>query len=166
MPTTRTKEMIQVNLGLQEDAVSAIVERLDTLLADEHVLYAKTRNFHWNVTGMQFEPLHELFEAQYNSLKAMADEIAERTRKLGRRPAGTLRQFLDRTRIAEADEDTLAAEDMIAALLQDHEQVIRALRSDIDDVADEFGDEGTADLLIGVIRSHEEMAWMLRSMLE
>lgn len=166
MATTKTKQIMEeTKIGLEEENITAVMERLNTLLADEHLLYTKTRNFHWNVTGIHFTELHKLFEEQYNALQAIADLVAERTRKLGGRSVGTLREFLDLTRIAEPKGEKMDAQAMIAALLADHEQIIRALRTDIDDVTEKFGDEGTADLLIGTMRQHESMAWMLRSLL-
>ena len=164
--STKTKELENVNIGLSKDARANMIERLNTLLADEHLLYTKTRNYHWNVTGIHFTILHELFEQQYNSLKLVADEIAERTRKLGGMAIGTLSEFAERSRLSENPGTVPAAKDMIANLLDDHEHIISALREDIEACADEFGDEGTADLLVGTMRTHDGMAWMLRSMLE
>ena len=66
---------------------------LNTLLADEFLLYTKTRNFHWNVTGLQFNDLHKFFEAQYEALDDIIDEVAERARALGGRAFGTLEEF-------------------------------------------------------------------------
>jgi starvation-inducible DNA-binding protein len=160
---TNTKQLMDIKNGLETESSAAVIERLNTLLADEHLLYTKTRNFHWNITGIHFQPLHGFFEEQYNTLQTIADEVAERTRKLGGHPVGTLREFLDLTRIAEPKELVTDAETMIDALLADHEQIVRAVRTDIADVTEKYNDEGTADLLIGILRSHESMAWMLRS---
>ena len=55
---------------------------------------------------------------------------------------------------------------MVSRLVQDHEQIIRNLRKDVDKCGDEYHDEGTADFLTGLMEQHEEMAWMLRSFIE
>ncbi|MBE9048501.1 aldo/keto reductase [Pleurocapsales cyanobacterium LEGE 10410] len=55
---------------------------------------------------------------------------------------------------------------MVARLVQDHEQIIRNLREDVDRCSEEYHDEGTADFLTELMEQHEEMAWMLRSFLE
>lgn len=162
--TTHTKTLDQVHIGLSTENRGNLVERLNTLLADEHLLYTKTRNYHWNVTGIHFSTLHALFEQQYDRLKLMADEVAERTRMLGGTAVGTLTQFLERTRLAENGNATPTAADMLANLVDDHEQIISNVRQDIEACANQFNDEGTADLLVGIMRSHEEMAWMLRAM--
>lgn len=162
--TTKIKEREQVHIGLSTENRSAVIARLNTLLADEHLLYTKTRNYHWNVTGIHFVALHELFEKQYDRLQLMADEIAERTRMLGGTAVGTMAEFLERTRLSESPGVVPAAPDMLANLLDDHEHIISTLRDDIEACMEEYDDEGTADLLVGVMRSHEEIAWMLRSM--
>lgn len=163
--TTKTLEINEIGIGLKKDASRQMVNMLNTLLADEHVLYIKTRNYHWNVSGIHFHTLHALFEEQYDALKLMADEIAERTRKLGGFAIGSMRAFSQHTRLEEAPDTQMTAEAMLADLLEDHEQTIRALRKDID-LAAELGDEGTTDMLIGIMRNHESMAWMLRSSLQ
>jgi starvation-inducible DNA-binding protein len=162
---TQTADLKQIGTGLKAETRKQIVTNLNTLLADEHVLYTKTRNFHWNVTGIHFSTLHALFEEQYEAIKLMADEIAERTRKLGGFAIGSMRAFSQYMRLEDAPDTQITAEAMLIDLVEDHEQIIRNLRDDIDRAA-ELGDEGSADLLTGILRQHESMAWMLRSMLQ
>ena len=78
------------NIGIADKDRQAVAEILNTLLSDEYVLYTKTRNFHWNVTGLQFNDLHKFFEAQYEELDDTVDEVAERARALGAWAFGTL----------------------------------------------------------------------------
>ena len=58
------------NIGLSEEQRSAVVKILNTLLSDEYALYTKTRNYHWNLLGPQFNDLHKFFEEQYTELTA------------------------------------------------------------------------------------------------
>ena len=162
--STKTKKLDQAHIGLSKENRINLIERLNKLLADEHLLYTKTRNYHWNVTGIHFTVLHELFEKQYNRIQLMADEIAERNRMLGGTSIGTLAEFLEQSRLSETVGTIPSATDMVANLLDDHEQIISSLRDDVAACVEKLNDEGTADLLIGTMRSHEEMAWMLRSM--
>ena len=69
------------NIGLTAEQRAEIVEILHTLLADEYVLYTKTRNYHWNVTGSNFSELHKFFETQYDELDIIIDDVAERVRE-------------------------------------------------------------------------------------
>jgi len=153
---------MKLNLGLSSKALESVVDALAVLLADEHVLYVKTRNFHWNVTGPHFGPLHALFEKHYDELAETIDEVAERIRSLGGTAPGSMAAFLKLARLSEATGKTPKDSEMIAALLADHEAIIRELRGTIS-LADKHGDEGTADFLTGLLEGHEKTAWMLRA---
>ena len=154
------------NIGLSDESREGVAKILNTLLSDEYILYTKTRNYHWNVTGPQFNDLHKFFEAQYEDLDEMIDEVAERARSLGKRSFGTLTEFSKHARLKEHPAQALNAKEMIAALLEDHEAVIRTLRTDLATFGEKFGDMGTNDFLTGTMEKHEKMAWMLRSFLE
>jgi starvation-inducible DNA-binding protein len=156
---------MSVNIGIPDDARQRVIAILNTLLADEFLLYTKTRNYHWNVTGPQFNDLHKFFEAQYEALDDVIDEVAERVRALGGRAHGSLEEFRAGARLGEKPGTVPAARDMLAALLADHEAIVRALREDIDTVNDRGRDVGTADFLTGLLEQHEKSAWMLRSFL-
>jgi starvation-inducible DNA-binding protein len=156
---------MSVNIGIPEDNRQKIIAILNTLLADEFLLYTKTRNYHWNVTGLQFNDLHKFFEAQYEALDDVVDEVAERVRALGGRSLGTLEEFRATARLGEKPGSVPPAREMLAALLSDHEALTRSLRADIETVNDRHHDLGTADFLTGLLEQHEKAAWMLRSFL-
>lgn len=154
--------MEKANIGIQESDRKSVVQILNALLADEYVLYTKTRNYHWNVTGPQFNDLHKFFQSQYEELDAGIDEIAERTRALGDKSVATLAEFVKGARLKESPGDYPSAQVMLANLLADHEAVIRTLRAGAEE-AEKHNDMGTNDFLIGLMEKHEKMAWMLRS---
>ena len=111
---------MQPNLGLSSDQLKRVVDQLNPLLADEHVLYVRLRNYHWNVTGPNFLSLHELFEEQYGKVQEIIDELAERARSLGGRPIGTLKEFLEHSQLKEQPGEHPAAQEMCRRLLADH----------------------------------------------
>ena len=154
------------NIGMSDPDRQSVVKILDTCLADEYVLYTKTRNYHWNVVGPQFNDLHKFFESQYEELDDIVDEVAERGRALGGKAAGTLAEFSQQTRLKEQPGQHPDAHTMIANLLADHEAVIQSLRADLVTVMDKHGDAGTNDFLTGLMEKHEKMAWMLRAFLD
>ncbi|MGH7277398.1 MAG: Dps family protein [Candidatus Rokuibacteriota bacterium] len=154
------------NIGIADEHRRAVADALAVLLADEYVLYTKTRNYHWNVTGPQFNDFHTFFEAQYEELSDVVDEVAERARILGQPALGTLAEFTQRTRLKESPGTYPPAREMIASLLADHEAVVRQLRTDLEAAADPHGDMGTSDFLTGLLEKHEKMAWMLRAHLQ
>ncbi|ACB51866.1 putative Ferritin/ribonucleotide reductase-like protein [Crocosphaera subtropica ATCC 51142] len=158
--------MATLNIGLTEEQRYGVIEVLNRHLADFYLLNIKTKKYHWDVVGPQFMTLHELWEEHYNTLSENIDETAERIRALGGYPAGTAKGFLELATLKEHPNDLPSATEMVARLANDHEQVIRNLRSDINRCSDEFQDEGTADFLTGIMEQHEDMAWMLRSFVE
>jgi len=154
------------NIGINDAQRAAVVEILNTLLSDEYLLYTKTRNYHWNVVGPQFNDLHKFFEAQYEELNGIVDEVAERARTLGGNALGTLAEFTQHARLKEQPGQAPDAKGMLAALLADHEAVIRSLRTDAEVTMDKHKDAGTNDFLIGLMEKHEKMSWMLRAFQE
>ena len=154
------------NIGITEKDRAGVVKILNALLADEYVLYTKTRNYHWSVVGPQFNDLHKFFEAQYEELDGVVDDVAERMRQLGGRSPGTLAEFAKAARLKERPGQRPNARAMLTALLADHEAVITTLRADLATAMDKFGDAGTSDFLTGLMEKHEKMAWMLRAFLE
>lgn len=158
--------MPTLNIGLSEEQRHGVIELLNRDLADQYLLIIKTKKYHWDVVGPQFRTLHTLWEEQYNALTINIDETAERIRALGGYPIGTAAGFVEYGSIKEHPNDLPSANEMVARLVQDHEQIIRNLREDIDKSGEQFHDEGTADFLTGLMEQHEEMAWMLRSFLE
>jgi starvation-inducible DNA-binding protein len=152
------------NIGLSDEQRTAVIKILNTLLSDEYVLYTKTRNYHWNVLGPQFNDLHKFFEEQYTELTEVVDDVAERARSLGGWALGTLKEFSQHARLNEHPDQYPNARQMIANLLADHETVVRQLRSDLES-AEKYHDMGTNDFLTGLMEKHEKMAWMLRAFL-
>ena len=154
------------NIAINDAQRAAVIEILNTLLSDEYLLYTKTRNYHWNVVGPQFNDLHKFFEAQYEELNGIVDEVAERARALGGNSLGTLAEFTQHARLKEQPGKAPDAKGMLAVLLADHEALIRHLRTDAEVTMDKHKDSGTNDFLIGLMEKHEKMSWMLRAFQE
>jgi starvation-inducible DNA-binding protein len=161
MAKSTKKSAAALDLGFDDKARLAIAEGLSRLLADTYTLYLKTHNFHWNVTGPQFNSLHLMFEGQYTELAAAVDLIAERIRALGVPAPGSYSAFAKLSSIAEADGNPAAA-DMVRILAEDQLAVVRTARS-VFPLADAAHDEPTADLLTQRMQVHEKTAWMLRA---
>jgi starvation-inducible DNA-binding protein len=153
------------NIGLSDSQRKAVVDILNHLLADEVVLYIKTRNYHWNVEGPDFSETHKFFEGQYEQLDEIMDDVAERARSLGGRASGSLAEYLKLTKLKEDNGKTFGEKAMIKDLLGSHETIVQRLRTEVGIVGDKHGDAGTEDFLTGLIEAHEKMAWMLRSYL-
>ena len=150
-------------IGLLDKNRDAVVKILNTTLSDEMVLLVKTRNYHWNVTGPQFNDLHKFLDAQYEELNEIVDDVAERARILGGMPFGTMGEFQKQSRLKEHPGQHPSPKSMLANLLSDHESIIRTLRADLVICQNTHGDAGTSDYLTALMQQHEKMAWMLRS---
>lgn len=154
---------METNIGITSENRQAVSEQLAKLLADEYVLYTKTRNAHWNVEGADFLSKHKFFEEQYGLLEGFIDSVAERIRKIGHYAPATLKNFLALTHLTEYSERKNDSLGYIKDLLADHETVIEFIRGNINPIANEYGDAGTSDFLTGLMEEHEEMAWILRA---
>lgn len=161
-----TKVMKPINIGLSEEQRQGVVNLLNQDLSNAYLLVIKTKKYHWDVVGPQFRTLHELWEEHYKAISDNIDNYAERIRALGGFPIGTAEGFLTNATLREHPGDLPDANEMVNRLVVDHEQVIRNLRQHIAQCVDDYGDEGTADFLTGIMEQHEEMAWMLRSFIE
>lgn len=150
---------------LTKGAAEEISTFLNMLLADEYVLYTKTRNAHWNATGPDFSELHHFFGIQYKVLDVMIDDIAERVRSLGRFALGSMKDFLSVTRMCEDRLDFGASTEIVQTMIADHETIIRTIRHEIISASDNNNDQTTSDFVTGLIEQHEKMAWMLRAFL-
>lgn len=160
---TEAKIAERISNGLTGEQQTSVIETLLAVLSNQHVLYIKLRNFHWNLKGPRFHSLHELFGNQYETLATAIDETAERIRKIGGVAPGSMSEFLAATTLKEAAGEVIAGDDAITALVADHEAIIRTLREVARSTDEEQGDQATADFLIALLQQHEKDAWMLRS---
>lgn len=153
-------------IGLSAANTQGVCAILSRLLADEHVLYVRLRNYHWNVVGMSFGPLHALFQDQYEALADDIDEVAERIRMVGGTAPGTMAEFLQHATLAEQPGVLPDERGMVAQLVADHEAIIRSLRRDLRACDEQYDDMGTSDFLTGLMEKHEKQAWLLRAHIE
>ncbi len=152
-----------INIGIDEQARKQVCKGLSRLLADSYLLYLKTQNYHWNVTGKMFQSLHTLFEEQYKNLAEAIDQIAERIRALGEFAPGSFAAFSKVTSLKE-ENGIPTAEEMVHNLVVGHETVVSSAR-EIINLCGEAEDDVTADLMVERMQIHEKYAWMLRSMI-
>ena len=157
---------MNASIGITPANLQAVASELSKLLADEFVLYTKTRNAHWNVEGPDFHTKHIFFEKQYEQLDETMDSVAERIRQLGHYAPATLQSFLQLTHLTEKLGQPNDSLGFIRELLTDHENIIIFLRENINRFANEYGDAGTSDFITGLMEEHEAMAWMLRAHLK
>jgi starvation-inducible DNA-binding protein len=162
--TAKKMKTVAMDIGISEADRKKIAKGLSGLLADSYTLYLMTHNFHWNVTGPQFNSLHLMFMGQYTEQWNALDTIAERIRALGFPAPGTYKEFVKLATIQEV-EGVPKAEEMVRHLVAAQEATARTARK-LFPVVDAANDQPTADVLTQRIDVHEKTAWMLRSLLE
>lgn len=154
---------MKANIGIKQENINKVVDVLIKVLADEFVLYTKTRRAHWNIEGPDFYNKHLFFEKQYEELDEIMDTVAERVRALGHYTPATLKDFLELTHLSEELKEKNDANGFIKELLIDHESIVIYLRENINFIANDLQDAGTSDFITGLVETHEKMAWMLRA---
>lgn len=139
------------------------VEELNRVLSDVQLLYQKLRGYHWNVAGPEFFKLHDKFEELYTFAADQADELAERIRGIGGKPAATYERQISLSSLEE-DPDINEAHDMVRNILDD----IDVLQNDIQTAhsqAEEHSDMTTTNLLEDIHDNLESHRWMLEAFL-
>ena len=154
---------MKTEIGISDKNREAVASELAKVLADETVLYIKTKNAHWNIEGADFYDKHKFFETQIEQLDEIIDNVAERIRTVGHYAPATLKSYLKLTHLTEATREKNNSQGFIKELLEDHQSIIIVLREHIKSFADDFHDLGTSDFITGLMETHEKMAWFLRS---
>jgi len=123
---------MKTSIGITEEHRKEVSTQLNKLLADEFILYTKTKKAHWNVEGSDFHSKHLFFETQFGQLDDIIDNVAERIRSLGHYAVGSLGEFLAITHLLEVNQLPNDSVGFIRELLEDHDSIIDFLRANID----------------------------------
>ncbi len=153
--------MTQTANALTTDAKTAIAEALNQSVAETAVATMLAQNFHWNVKGMAFGPLHELFQQMYEDHFAAQDDLAERIRALDAHAEGTLAGMIARSKVAEHDGH--ATDKEMIRLMQEAQEILAQTLAGCGELAASHGDTLTEDLCIARGQTHEKFAWFLRA---
>lgn len=156
--------MAEVGTEISPTAVEAIVDGLTQALAETSVGTMKAQNYHWNVEGMAFGALHDLFQEIYEDHFEAQDALAERIKALGAHAEGRQSVYLKRSKISESD-GKISDKEMVRTLQKDQETLSATLRA-LAAEAEKHGDVVTNDLAINRADKHDKFAWMLRAHLK
>ncbi|MFT3926608.1 MAG: DNA starvation/stationary phase protection protein [Myxococcales bacterium] len=159
-PSARSATRERAQSDFSPEAIEQISVALNTLLADTFGLYVKTKNFHWHLEGPHFRDYHLLLDEQSDQIFAMSDPLAERVRKVGGRTLTSLGQMARLERIADNDQESVLAPDMLRELQQDNRSLAGHLR-EAHEVCDKHQDFASASLIENWIDEAERRAWFL-----
>lgn len=138
----------------------ALKKFMNVRISDLMVMYVKLHRFHWYVEGPLFLPLHVKFEELYDEMTELFDEFAERLLAIGGTPAATMKEYLEIAEIKE-DGNEVAPNAIFETLIKDYTFLAEELKKGVG-VAQDEGDEATADLFIGTIATLEKHVWMFK----
>lgn len=139
-----------------------VVTFLNLLLANEYVLFTKTRTAHWNLDGSNYFELHVFLENQYNEINEMIDDIAEQIRSLGHFTLGSLKDFLNIAQMNDDNQNFSNSKKNFETLLSDHLTIISIIKHELFPISEVLNDRNTAIFLTEIMKKHKEMVWMIR----
>lgn len=143
---------------------SKVVQSLKQIEADCAVFFIKLHNYHWNVKGMDFHPVHAALEEMYDDIADLMDDVAERVLQIGDKPYVTLKDMLAASKIKEESKTSFDSKTIAKAVLTDYEYLLKSFKS-LSDIADEANDKGTVALADEKIATFEKAIWMLKAQL-
>ncbi|OKZ73950.1 MAG: DNA starvation/stationary phase protection protein [Clostridium sp. 26_22] len=136
-------------------------QNLNELLSDLNVFYRKLQNYHWNVTGQDFFQAHSKLEELYNEINEQIDEVAEHILILGEEPLGTLKDYLEKTNITEAENKKIKSQEVFQTILKDYKKLLEKV-TEIKEKADEQKEYSTSALMDDYILDYSKIIWMLK----
>ena len=137
-------------------------QNLNELLSDLNVFYRKLQNYHWNVTGQDFFQTHSKLEELYNEINEQIDEVAEHILILGEEPLGTLKDYLEKTNITEAENKKIKSEEIYNNILSDYEELLKKT-IEIKEKSENEKEYSTSSLIDDYIKEYGKIIWMLKS---
>ncbi len=140
-----------------------IASCLNELLSDLNVFFRKLQNYHWNITGENFFEIHEKLEEYYDCVSKEIDEVAEQILTLGCQPLGTLKDYLENTKISEASNKKVTSKEIVPILIKDFEILLNKF-TEIKECAEKEKVYITNTLMDEYISSYSKKLWMIKQL--
>jgi len=161
VPNT-TQKLYATRIDLPEEVRSPVINILSQTLASTLDLKTQAKQAHWNVKGLDFLQLHELFDELAGELEAYVDLVAERITALGGTALGTARIAATASILPEYPLDIADGVAHVTALADRFAAYGQHLRRAIDQTA-ELGDADTSDLYTEISRTIDKRLWFLEA---
>ena len=140
-----------------------IIKNLNELLSDLNVFYRKLQNYHWNIKGKIFFTIHSKLEEYYNEVNEQIDEIAEHILSLGYQPLGTMKDYLQISKISEAENEKICEDDVFTNVMQDMQIILDRLLT-IKKLSDQNNEYMTSSLCDEYMLEYSKKIWMIKQM--
>jgi starvation-inducible DNA-binding protein len=160
--TVSKQKLYSTRIDLAEDIRVKVTEILNQTLAATLDLKTQTKQAHWNVKGMDFYQLHELFDEMATELEEYVDMVAERVTALGGVAMGTARIAAAESILPEYALDAVSGAEHVTALADRFGAYAKHVREAIDSTND-LGDADTADLYTEISRTIDKRLWFLEA---
>lgn len=142
-----------------------IEKDLNVFLSDLNVFYRKLQNYHWNITGEHFFVLHAKLEEYYDEINSQIDEVAEHMLMLGKQPLGTMKDYLEKTTIVEAQNNKVTDKEILNNIINDYNTLLQEV-TELKSLAEEKNLYSTSTLMDDFISNYTKHLWMLKQMSE
>ena len=142
-----------------------ILNSLNAFLSDLNVFYRKLQNYHWNIKGKDFFIVHPKLEEYYTQINNEIDEMAEHILALDGQPLGTLKDYLNITKITEAENKKVDSTLVYNELIKDYTKLLQDV-TNIKRIADTEGEHKTSAMMDDIIEDYTSNIWMLKQSLE
>lgn len=137
-----------------------IIKELNQFLADLNVFYRKLQNYHWNIEGKDFFVIHGKLEEYYDEINKSIDEVAEFILTKNEQPLGTMRDYLEITKITEAENKKVKCDVVFNELIKDFSYLLKNVKA-IKKEAEKLEDEATSTFMDEFIADYSKKLWML-----
>ena len=136
--------------------------KLNEFLADLNIFYRKLQNYHWNIEEKDFFQVHAKLEELYDEINEQIDEIAEHIAILGGQPLGTMKDYLEKSSIKEAENKKIKSEEIYNNILSDYEELLKKT-IEIKEKSENEKEYSTSSLIDDYIKEYGKIIWMLKS---
>lgn len=140
------------------------IKQLKVLQASSLVMFTKLHNYHWNIKGMQFFPIHEMTEKMYEQFSTLYDDCAERVLQLGDKPYVLLGDLEKNSLIKEDKKTDFSTEYVLKNILADFETLLKEFKK-LSKIADENDDTTTVAFTDDNVAHLEKNIWMIKATL-
>ncbi|MCI6745748.1 MULTISPECIES: Dps family protein [Erysipelotrichaceae] len=133
---------------------------MNELLSSLEVFYHKLQSYHWYVKGHAFFTVHAQLESYYDEVSEEIDEVAETLLMIGGAPVSTLKEFLELSKVSEAEGVYIKADDLLPKVRDDY-ALLEKLAEGVKSTAEEEGNVLVSAKMDDLIESFSKAIWMI-----
>lgn len=133
---------------------------MNELLSSLEVFYHKLQSYHWYVKGHTFFTVHAQLESYYDEVSEEIDEVAETLLMIGGAPVSTLKEFLELSKVSEAEGVYIKADDLLPKVRDDY-ALLEKLAEGVKSTAEEEGNVLVSAKMDDLIESFSKAIWMI-----